>query len=117
LVSTRHGASTLGCLFTLLVFGVAIYFAANIGAVYWHAYEFEDDMRAQVKYSAHAENATILGHLRANADSLGLPDDAHKIAIKRTPTSIAIEAYYDEHVELPMFSRDFHFHPHAESTP
>ena len=110
----RRGSSSLGCLFTLLIVAAVVYFGANIVEVYWRAYEFADDMRQEVTFSPHNTNDMILTHLRATADSLGLPDDASLISIKRTPTSIAIEAFYDDRIELPLYVRDVHFHPHAE---
>jgi hypothetical protein len=114
LVTRRRGASSMGCLFTLLIVAAAIYFGVNIGEVYWRAYQFEDDMRQEVKFAAHSANDVIIMHLRASADSLGLPDDAHHIAIHRTNQSISVEAEYDERIELPMYVRDKHFHPYAE---
>jgi hypothetical protein len=113
-VKARRGAGSIGCLFTLLIVAAVIYFGANVVEVYWRAYEFEDDMRQEVKFATKSPNDVILKHLRATADSLGLPDDAHAISIRRTDSGIAIEAYYDERIELPMMARDVHFHPHAE---
>ena len=110
----RRGASSLGCLFTLLIVAAVVYFGVNIVEVYWRAYEFADDMKNQVTFAAQRSNDVILTHLRATADSLGLPEDAKGIGIRRTQNTISIEAYYEERVELPMFVRDVHFHPHAE---
>jgi hypothetical protein len=114
LVTRRVGASSMGCLFTLLVVAVIVYFGVNIGEVYWRAYQFEDDMQQEVKFAAHSTNDVILTHLRASADTLGLPDDAQHISIHRTAKSISLEAEYDERIELPMYVREQHFHPHAE---
>ena len=55
-----------------------------------------------------------MGHLRASADSLGLPESAGKVSIRRTERSITIESEYYETVELPMFVREIHFAPRAE---
>jgi hypothetical protein len=111
----RHrGASTLGCLFTLLIVAAVVYFGINIAEVYWRGYEFQDDMRQEVAFASHLTNDAILLHLRAQADSLGLPEDARAITIKRTPAAISIDAFYDERIELPMTVREVHFHPHAQ---
>lgn len=114
MVTRRSGASSMGCLFTLLVVAAVIYFGVNIGEVYWRAYQFQDDMRQEVKFAAHSANDVILTHLRASADSLGLPEDAQRISIRRTQKTISVDAEYDERIELPMYVRDKHFHPHAE---
>jgi hypothetical protein len=96
---------------TMLIVAAVLYFGVNIADVYWRAYEFKDDMRQQVEFAKNVSNDSILSHLRAAADSLGLPDDAQAIAIHRTQSSISIEAEYDERIELPMHATLVHFHP------
>jgi len=113
-VTTRRGASRLGCLFTLLILAVVIYFGGNIGQAYWRYYQFVDDMRQHVRFAAHTTDDQILKQLQASADSLGLPETAKRIAIRRTEKAISVEADYYEHIELPLHVREFHFHPHAE---
>ncbi len=107
----------LGCLVTLAIIAFVIYFGIDVAGVYWRYYQYQDDMRQQMKYAPNRPNDAIIARLRAAADSLGLPDDARKIAIHRTAASVRVEAYYDEHVELPLFSHDFHLHPRAVGTP
>jgi hypothetical protein len=98
----------------LLLVAAVAYFGVNIAEVYWRAYQFQDDMRQEVRFASRNPNDAILLHLYAMADSLGLPDDAHAIAIRRTQNSISIEAEYDERIELPMHVTEAHFHPHAD---
>ena len=116
MVSLRRGRSSLGCLVTLLVVSAIIYFGVKIGEVYWRAYEFEDAMKQEVRFAGQMTNERILLHLRAVADSLGLPEQAQAIAITRTRGHIVLEAAYDELVELPLFVREFHFAPRAEAS-
>ena len=111
---SRRGASSIGCLVSLLIIAAVIYFGVNIGEAYWRFYEYQDDMRQEVRFASHAANDAILGRLRAAADSLGLPEAAGNVSIRRTQTLISIESEYYERVELPLFARDIHFHPHAE---
>ena len=114
MVTRRRGASSLGCLFTLLVVAAVLYFGVGVGEIYWRFYQFQDDMKQEVRFSAHSTPQQIITRLRARADSLDLPQDAHDITIRRTPTSISIEAEYYETIELPWHKRDVLFHPHAE---
>lgn len=116
MVIARRGASTLGCLFTLLVFAAILYFGVNIGQVYWRYYEYVDDMKQEARFAPANTNDKILTRLRARADSLGLPEDAKGIAIRRDAHNIAIEAEYYERLEFPMYSKDILFHPHAEGS-
>jgi hypothetical protein len=114
LVMRRRGATALGCLFTLLVMAAIVYFGVNLGRVYWRFYEYQDDMRQEVRFASQHTNDQIVTALRASADSLGLPEGAGKISIRRNNTSISVEAEYYENVELPMYVKELHLHPHAE---
>jgi hypothetical protein len=109
----RRGASTLGCLFYLLIAVAVIYFGVNVGRAYWRFYQYQDDMRQEVRFARQRTNDQIVNHLRASADSLGLPEAAGKIAIRRTQSTISIESDYYEIVEFPMYVREIHFNPKA----
>ncbi|HXT15908.1 MAG TPA: hypothetical protein VN706_09780 [Gemmatimonadaceae bacterium] len=113
-MTRRRGASSVGCLFTLLIVAAVIYFGVNIGEVYWRYYEFQDAMRQEVRFAAHSPVDKIVARLRASADSLDLPDDARQISVRRSNSDIRIEAEYYERIELPMYARDVLFHPHAQ---
>ncbi len=60
MVTRRRGASSLGCLFSLLIGAVVIYFGINVGEAYWRYYQFQDDMRQEVRFAANATNDAIL---------------------------------------------------------
>jgi uncharacterized protein (UPF0147 family) len=100
----------------MLIVAVVIYFGVNIGEVYWRYYQFQDDMTQEVRFAARTPDQQIRNHLKADADSLDLLDDAHQITVQRSQTAINIEADYDEDIELPMYVRTVHFHPHAEGS-
>lgn len=110
----RRGTSSIGCLFTLLILAAVIYFGVNIGEVYWRFYEYQDAMQQEVRFAAHNSNDAILTSLRAQADSLELPEAAGNVQIRRTQTMISVESEYYERIELPMYVREVRLHPHAE---
>jgi len=110
----RRGRSTLGCLFSLLIAAAVGYFAVNAGESYWRYFQYKDAMQQEAQFARQRTNDQILVRLRAAVDSLGLPDDARVIAIRRTQTSITIDAAYDEFVEMPMYVKVIHYRPHAE---
>ena len=114
MVRSRRGASSLGCLFTLLVLAAIVYFAVNIGEVYFRFYQFQDAMRQEVRFAAHNSDGQILRRLRAEADSLGLPEAAGVVTLQRDGRHIEVESEYYEHIELPLYVREVHFNPHAE---
>ncbi len=113
-MTARRGASSIGCLFSLLVLAAVVYFGVNVAQAYWRFYEFRDDMRVEVSFAAHNTNDVILTRLRAAADSLGLPEAAGHVVVRRVRGWISIESDYDEPVELPGHVRELHFHPSAE---
>lgn len=115
-MTQRRGTTVLGCLFSLLIVAAIVYFGVNIGRVYWRFYQFQDDMRQEVRFASQRTNEQILAHLKASADSLGLPEGATKISIRRTDKGISLESQYYENIEFPMYVREVHFHPHAEGT-
>ena len=116
MVTPRRGASSLGCLFSLLIVTAAVYFGINVAEVYWRYYEYRDDMRGLARFASNAPSDTIVARLRASADSLGLPADAGRVIVRRNDSKIVVESDYYERVELHGYVRDIHFHPRAEGT-
>lgn len=111
---TDAGKSSLGCLVFLLFVGAVLYFGVTIGNVFWREYQFQDAMNTEARFAAHNGNEIIIAHLRAQADSLGLPEGAKKIQIRRKPNQIWIWSDYIETVELPWMVKEISFEPHVE---
>jgi hypothetical protein len=95
----------------LLLVVVVAYFGFNIGEVYFRFYRLKDAMVQEARFAQNRDDNSILIRLAAVADSLGLPDEAGRIIIQRDAASIVIRTSYTEHVELPLFVREFHFAP------
>ena len=112
--SAPRGASRLGCLLLLVLFAAAAYFAVNVGEVYYRYYRFRDAMSQQARFAVRISDATVQQRLRATADSLGLPEAAGNVLVRRSPGLIEVWSEYFEQVELPLFVREFHFTPSAE---
>jgi hypothetical protein len=113
MVRARAGASRLGCLVGLLLVVTVCYFGFNIGEVYFRSYRFKDAMAQEARFADTRDDATIRSRLMAVADSLGLPDEAGRVRIQREASRITISSVYSEHVELPLFVREFRFAPQA----
>jgi hypothetical protein len=71
-------------------------------------------MRVDAEFAARKTDDAIRAHLKALADSLGLPDEAHNIGIRRHPGSITIWSEYDEVLDFRIYRRPVHFIPTAE---
>jgi hypothetical protein len=117
-VSGRCGRLSLGCLFSLLLLTVALYFGINIGEVYWRFYRYQDAMQQEVRFAHLHSDQAIARRLSLVAESLSLPDGARQVSIQRDDRRrfIALGASYTERVELPGFVRTFDFAPRAEGT-
>jgi len=116
LVRSRRGVGRIGCLFTLLVITAIGYFGANIGEAYWNFYRYQDRMKSEAQFAAHTTDAVIKEHIAGFADSLGLPDPANNVIVRRGEHDIFIYANYDVRIELPGQVREFHFNPSATGT-
>jgi hypothetical protein len=117
-VRRAPGRSTLGCLVAVLIVTVALYFGVNIGEVYWKYYRYQDAMQQDAQFAQMRTDQAIVRRLVSVAESLGLPEAARQVQVRRDETTrrIYISAAYSQPVELPGFVRTLHFTPHAEGT-
>jgi hypothetical protein len=111
-VVTR-GASSTGCLFSLLVFVGALYYGVNVGEVFFRYYRLLDEMDSQARIAAGLDNGTIARRIAAAVQEIGIPDSAAQVVVRRTltPREITITTNYSETVNLPFFNHTFVFHP------
>jgi hypothetical protein len=116
LVRTRRGAGRIGCLLMVLVVTAVVYFGFNIGEAYFNLYRYQDRMKGEAKFAANTTDALIKMRIAAFADSLGLPEPANKVVVRRGQHDIFIYANYIVRIELPGHVREFHFNPNATGT-
>jgi hypothetical protein len=114
-VTPRRGIGKLGCLVVILVLVTVGYFAVNIGEVFLRYYRFTDAMKQDARFARSLSDDAIRRHLAALADSLGLPDVAGRVLVRRSANRIVLSSDWSEHVELPLFVREFHFSPRVVS--
>ena len=109
----RRGTSTTGCLVTLALLAVVVYYGVNIGKVYFRYYRLMDEMETQAQLAAALDDGTIRRRVQTVAQDLGLPGEAQNVRVARQalPRSIVIECAYRETVHLPFFNHTFTFHP------
>lgn len=109
----RRGASKLGCLFTTLMVVAIAYFGFGVAEVYVRSYRYRDAMANQARFARQLPDDVIRRHLRLLADSLGLPEEAGHVRIRRTNGRFEVSAEYHETLELPGFVRSVRFTPSA----
>jgi len=115
-VIARRGTSRLGCLISVLLVVTIAYFGFNIGEVYLRYYRLRDAMEQEARFAHNRTDDAIRIRLAAVADSMGLPEEAARVTIIRNASRIMISSDYSEHVELPLFVREFKFAPHVVRT-
>ena len=116
MVKRRTGRTNFGCLLTLLLVVTAAYFGVSIGEPYLRYYRYLDGMKQEARFSARFTDEDIQRRLAALADSLGLPEAAGKVRVRRASNRISLSTSYYERVEMPLIVRDILFTPQAEWT-
>ncbi|MEJ7813076.1 MAG: hypothetical protein WKG32_21870 [Gemmatimonadaceae bacterium] len=91
-----------------------MYFGSHLGEVYLRYYQFRDAMRQEARFASGLSNGEIAAHLRAKADSLGLPSGAADVRVQRTRATITISTAYRETVHFRYVSRVLSFAPRVE---
>jgi hypothetical protein len=114
-VIARFGVGKLGCLVMLLISVTVGYFALNIGEVFVRYYRFTDAMKQDARFAHELSDDAIRRRLALLADSLGLPEVAGRVLVRRRADSLVISSDWSEHVELPLFVHEFHFSPRVAS--
>lgn len=114
----RAGRGGPGCLGTIVIIAVVIFFAGRFLPPVLHDGQFRDEMKTEARYGASLPDSSIRIYLVAQADSLGLPPDARRIVIRRRagrPPTITISADYTVKVNVPVFGiKLLHFKPSVE---
>ncbi|HJQ21580.1 MAG TPA: hypothetical protein VJ867_14625 [Gemmatimonadaceae bacterium] len=111
----RRGAAK-GCLMMLLLVVGALYVGIPVGETYLRYAEYKDAMKQEVRFRANLSNDKIRAHLAAQADSLGLPEEAGDVTVTRNGNQVTVEAEYDEIVRVLGLTKAIHFAPSAVDT-
>ena len=112
----RRGVSTLGCLFSLLIAAVILYYAVEFGRVYWKFYRLRDEMETSARFASGRTDDAIRRHLAGIARDLDLPAEAQRFVIRRVefPPTVAIRTQYQVVIELPFQHKLITLKPHVE---
>ena len=116
MVANRRGRAKFGCLLGVLILVTAVYFAVNVGEPYIRYFRYLDGMKQEARFSARFTDEDIQRRLAALADSLGLPEAAGRVRVRRASNRISLSASYYERVEMPLIVRDILFSPQADWT-
>jgi hypothetical protein len=112
-VRPRAGITKAGCLFIALIIGAVGYVGITFGQVYFRYMKFKDAMGQEVRFRGDLADESIKARLQSVADSLGLPEEAGELTLKRERRVLTIESRYTEIVAFPGFRREIQFAPRA----
>jgi hypothetical protein len=111
----RRGSGARGCLISLALFTVALYYGIHIGEVYVRFYRIQDAMRFQASIAPSVRDDVIERRLEWTADSILGQAPQFNVYRGGSPSKITIQTEYHERVELPFFHHTFVFRPRAEA--
>lgn len=114
--SSHRGASTSGCLVSLVILVAGVYYGIHLGQPWFRYYQLVDEMRVSARLAPTLSDGVIRRRLEAKADELGLPPEAKKFQITRSgkPRRIVITTQYSETVSVPLLTHTFVYTPTAE---
>lgn len=117
-LTSRRGASTGGCVISLVILVAGVYYGIHFGQPWVRYYQLLDEMRVSARLAPTLSDGVIRRRLEAKVDELGLPEDAKKFQITRSgkPRKIVITTQYSETVTVPIFSHTFVYVPTAEES-
>ena len=116
MVGRRRGRTKFGCLLGLLLGVTGVYFGVSVGEPYIRYYRYLDGMKQEARFSTRFTDEEIQRRLSALADSLGLPEAAGQVRVRRESKRISLSSSYYERIEMPLIVRDILFSPQAEWT-
>jgi len=113
ILRNSHGVGTFGCIFSLLLFGGAVYVAYLFGLALYEYNSFEQAVAERMPYFKFHEAEYIHGVVMeiANKDfNLGLKEE--QVKVKLEGNRIFIDISYEQQVVLPFYTHKIKFSPH-----
>ncbi len=111
---TRRGVGQVGCLIMLLIIAAIGYFGLGVGQVYWNYFQYKDRMLQEARFAGSRTDGVIKRRIALFADSLGLPEGAKQVRVRRQQRHIYIWAEYYENIDLPFISKELLLTPRIE---
>jgi len=109
----RRGASTVGCLLSLMLTLGMLYYGTALGRIWWRYRSLLDRMETEARFAGSQSDDQVVRQLQSDALDIGIPAEGHRFRIERieVPRGITISTSYQERVDLPLLHKTFSFHP------
>jgi hypothetical protein len=111
--SSRRGASSLGCIVSLVLVVACLYYGLNLGRLWFRYFEIKDRMNTVARFGSNQTVEQMTRQLQFDAQDVGLPKDARDFRISKSdrPPSVTVSLEYSEPVDLFLLHRSFVFRP------
>jgi hypothetical protein len=109
---SRTGASTLGCLFFLVVLGAAGYVGLKVGTAYWDYFEVRHKIRESLNWAVAGQakgDAEILQKVVANVRQAGLELTPRNVKITHSGEDLVISVSWKKEIEFPGYTLPLNF--------
>ncbi len=108
----NQGASTLGCLFFLIVLGAVGYVGLKVGTVYWDYFEVRHKIRETLNWAVAGQaktDAEIVQKVISFVRQAGLELKPQDVKITHTGENLAITASWKREIEFPSYTLPLNF--------
>ena len=109
---SRRGASTLGCLFFLVVIGAAGYVGLKVGTVYWDYFDVRQKIRETLNWAVAGQaksDGEIFQKVVANVRQAGLELKPRDVKITHSGENLTISASWTREIEFPGYTLPLNF--------
>lgn len=106
---SRLGGALSGCLVWGVLLVIGAYAGSEIGAPYYRYYRYSDAADQAAHFATIRSDSAMKRDMWATADSLGLPDAAYQVTIRRGANRVHLTAAYDDWWAVPGYRRTVHF--------
>ncbi len=97
-------------LIKIVIAGLCVYAAWQIGSAYWQHYKFDDKVQQIAQFEVEKDEESIRAEILDEAGRLGLPVSAERVAIRRQAEHLYIDVSYTRKIDiLPRFSKPWTF--------
>ncbi len=102
-LGNQRGEGRLGFLFSVAIFGVAIFVAVKVVPARMDAYNFRDTIREECRMGAVRKDDTVVfARIMDHAKKNGIPLSKKNLKIKRTKNRLQIVATYEKSIDLKV---------------
>ena len=111
----ERGEGKVGCLFGLILLGIAVLIAWKMIPVKVRAAELRQVVVDEAKAAGTHNNDQIMGAIMQKVHDTALPVKEDDVKIVRANSQITVDVEYDVPIEFPGFTYKWHQHHHAEN--